>query len=123
MISRVSGSACVVCGMVGLLGRFLDLGLQVAVHEIDLLQPSQALANLLRADLADSVDVLELAARGGQHHVEGAELAHHVLHDCLGEAGYPAEYPVATRGHREVEGVELAVVSEQLAEAPEVEKI
>src|SRR4051812_14633372 len=95
MISTASGSAWVVCGMMGLLlVGFRDLGLEVAVDEIDLLKPAQALANLLRANLADTLDVLELTAGRGEHHVERAELAHDVLDDGLGKAGNPAEDPV-----------------------------
>src|SRR6266498_2613217 len=123
MISTTSVSAWVVCGMVGLLVSVLDLGLQVAVHEIDLLKPPQALANLLRADLADALDALELTAGRGEHHVEGTELPDHVVDDGLGQAGDPAENPVAARRYREVERVELAVVPEQLAEPPEVEQV
>src|SRR5256885_9986735 len=98
-----------------MLAAAIGSGLEVAVDEVDLLQPPQALANLLRADLPDALDALELTAGGGEHHVEGAELVDDVLNDRLRKAWNPAEDTVATRGDREVERVQLPVVAEELS--------
>jgi hypothetical protein len=57
--------------------------LQVAVHEVDLLQPAKALADVLRPDLSDAVDGLELRVRRGKDLVQPAELADDVLHHEL----------------------------------------
>jgi hypothetical protein len=58
--------------------------LQVTVHEVDLLQPAKALADVLRPDLTDAVDGLELRVRRGKDLVQPAELADDVLHHELG---------------------------------------
>ena len=52
-----------------------DSSLQVAVHEVDLLQPAQALADFLRPDLPNSLDRLQLGVGRGQELVQAAELA------------------------------------------------
>ena len=46
----------------------------VAVHEVDLLEASQPLADLLGPYLTDAIDPLELAVCGGEDLVEAAEL-------------------------------------------------
>src|SRR5215207_3557105 len=71
------------------------LGLQVAVHEVDLLQPAKALADVLRTDLPHAVDRLQLWIGGGEDLVQPAELAHDVLHHQLREPGDAAEDAVA----------------------------
>ena len=38
-----------------------ESGLQIAIHEIDFLQPAKALADVLRPQIADAVDGFELA--------------------------------------------------------------
>jgi hypothetical protein len=58
----------------------LSLGLQVTVHEVDLLQPAKALADVLRTDLPHAFDGLQLGVRRGEDLVEPAELADDVLH-------------------------------------------
>src|SRR4051794_32465531 len=83
-------------------------GLQVAVDQVDLLQAAQALADVLRADLADAVDGLELGVRGREHLVEAAELVHDLLDDQLRQARDAPEDPVAAGRHGEGEGVALA---------------
>jgi hypothetical protein len=57
--------------------------LQVAVHEVDLLQPAKALADVLRPDLSDAVHRLELRVGRGKDLVQPAELADDVLHHEL----------------------------------------
>src|SRR3954467_10485466 len=101
----------------------LLLGLQVAIHEVDFLQPAKALADVLRTDLSHALDGLELRVRRGEDLVEPAELADDVLHDETGKSGDAAEDAEAPRRHRVVEGVDLAVVAEQLGQAPEVEQV
>src|SRR4051795_3847713 len=99
------------------------LGLQVAIDQVDLLQAAQALADVLRADLAHALDGLELGVGRGEHLVEAAELVHDLLDDELRQPRDAAQDPVATGRHRIVEGVDLAVVAEELGEAPEVQEI
>src|ERR1039457_4103495 len=55
--------------------------LQVAVHEIDLLQPAPALADVLRPDLPHALDPLQLDVGGGQQLVQAPELAHDLSDD------------------------------------------
>src|SRR3954467_447121 len=98
-------------------------GLQVAVHEVDLLQSAKALANVLRTNLSHSIDTLELGIRRGQQLVEAAELAHDVRHDDPRQARDLPEDPVAAGRHRIVEGVQLAVVAQHLGQAGEVEQV
>src|ERR1700728_319360 len=50
--------------------------LQVAVHEVDLLQPAQALADVLRPDLPHALDRLELGVGRSQQLVQATELTH-----------------------------------------------
>src|ERR671936_1377005 len=124
--SRSSTScASVTSGMVILLRGVgtAVLGLQVAIHEVDLLQPAQALADVLGTDLADALNRFELGIRRGEHLVEPAEFLHYLLDHQLGEPRDAAEDPVAARRHRIVQGVELAVVAEKLGEPTEVEQV
>src|SRR4051794_21068619 len=82
--SRFSVSVLMVPSSVGSTrwGRQLGLllGLQVTIHEVDLLQPAKALADVLRTDLSNALDGLELRVRCGEDLVESAELADDVLH-------------------------------------------
>src|SRR5918997_1157965 len=88
--------------------------LQIAVHEVDLLQPAKALADVLRTDLTHAVDRLQLGVGGGEDLVEPAELAHDVLHHQLREPGDASQDAVAAGGDGIVERVDLAVVAERL---------
>src|SRR6478752_8480140 len=101
----------------------LGSGLQVAIHEVDLLQTAKALADVLRPDLTDAFDRLQLGVGRGQDLVEPAELANDVLHHQLREPGNPAEDAVATGRDGIVQGVDLAVVAEQLGETAEVQQV
>ena len=101
----------------------LDSRLQVTVHEVDLLQPAKALADVLRADLAHALDRLELGVAGGEQLVEAAELADDLRDDQLRQPRDAAEDAVAARRDGVVERVQLAVVAEQLGEAAEVEQV
>src|SRR3954468_9417025 len=136
--SSRSSSRCAsaVSGMVGLLrGRprggprgvggwgGSHSGLQVAVDQVDLLQAAQALADVLRADLAGALDRLELRVGGGEHLVQAAELGDDLLDDELRQARDAAQDPVAAGRDGEVERVDLAVVAEQLGEPAEVQEV
>src|ERR671934_2362437 len=124
--SRSCSTSCasVTSGMVILLGWLgAALRLQIAVHEVDLLQPAQALADVLGADLTHAFDGLELGVCGREHLVEAAELLHDLLDHELGEPRDAAENPVAARRHRIVKGVELSVVAQELGEPTEVEQV
>ena len=88
------------------------LGLQVSINEIDLLLSAKALADVLRPDLADSVDGLQLAVCGGEQLLESPELVDDPLHYELGQPWYAPEDPDATRGDGVIEGVQFPVVAE-----------
>src|SRR6188472_4754351 len=109
--------------VVTLLSWSLALSLEIAVDEVDLLQPAQALTDVLGADLPHAFDGLELGVRGSEHLVEPAELLDDLLYDKLGQPRDAAEDPVAARRHRIVERVELAVVAEQFGQPTEVEQV
>src|SRR5215212_7125076 len=97
--------------------------LQVAIHDVDLLQAAKALADVLRADLPHALDRLQLRVGRGEDLVQPAELADDVLHHEPREARDAPQDPEAARLDGEVESVDLAVVAEQLREPPEVEQI
>src|SRR4051812_34461146 len=97
--------------------------LQVAVHEVDLLQPAKALADVLRADLPDALDRFQLRIGGGEDLVQPAKFANDVLHHQLGKPGDAAEDAESAGRDGKVERVDLAVVAEQLGEATEVEQV
>ena len=68
--------------------RDVALRLQVAINEVDLLLTAKALTDVLRPDLADSVDGLQLAIRRGEQLFESPELRHDPLNDQFGQLGY-----------------------------------
>jgi hypothetical protein len=107
----------------GRLLRFGTSSLQVAVHEVDLLQAAQALADVLGADLSDALDRLELRVGRGEDAVQTAELADDLSDDELRQPRDAAEDAVAARRDGIVERVELAVEPEDLGEAAEVEQV
>src|SRR3954464_3859254 len=122
VISR--SSICSSVAVSGMVSSFvMALCLQVAVHEVDLLQAAKALADVLRPDLSDALHRLQFRVAGGEDLVEPPELAHDVLDHQLRQPRDAAEDAVAARGHGEVERVDLAVVAEELGEAPEVEQV
>src|SRR4051812_19616862 len=83
--STVSGIGC--SSLVSAVCRpCLVLRLQVAIDEVDLLQPAQALADLLGPDPPHTLHGFELGIRGGEHLVEPAERLHDVGHDELRQA-------------------------------------
>src|SRR3712207_4165926 len=117
--SSTSFSASAASGMVILLGSSPARGaagrggcvevcgscLQVAIHEVDLLQAAETLADVLGADLADALDGLQLGVGGGQHLVQAAELVDDLLDDELRQPRDAPEDPVAARRDREIERV------------------
>src|SRR4051794_40228596 len=101
---RTSRSSSRSCSLVSVMVRsslgtaLIVLGLQVAVHEVDLLKPAKSLADVLRPDLSDPLDCLELRVRRGEHLVEPAEVAHDVRDHDARQAGDPPEDAIAPRG-------------------------
>ena len=67
--------------------------MQVPVHEVDLLLTAKTLADVLRPDLADSVDGLQLAATDGEQLLESSELTDDRKLNTL-------DYPTSPRGFR-----------------------
>src|SRR3954453_24076316 len=98
-------------------------GLQIAIDEVDLLQTAKALTDVLRTHVSDPLDSLQLGVGGGQYLVQPRELAHYRLDHELRQARDAPKDPVAARRHGVVKGVQLAVVPEQLRQAPEVEHV
>src|SRR3954452_19110542 len=72
-------------------GRGCVLRLQVAIDEVDLLQPAQALADLFCPDVPAPLDGLQFVVRRGKHLVQTAERAHDVCHYELRQSRDPAE--------------------------------
>src|ERR1700727_350221 len=97
--------------------------LQVAINEVDLLLSAKALADVLRPDLADTVDGLQLAIRCGEQFLEASELRHDPLHDQSRQPGYPSQNSEPARRNGVVEGIQLAVVAEQFGEPTEVQQV
>src|ERR1700730_6613868 len=100
--SSTISSSSIVWGMVSSLvggrpGGGLDSRLQVTVHEVDLLQPAKALTDVLRTDLSDPLDRLELGVTGGQQLIETAELLDDLAHHQLGQPGDAPHDAVAAR--------------------------
>src|SRR3954467_987585 len=87
--------------------------LQVPVDQVDLLEPAETLADVLRADLPHALHRLEFGVGGGEYLVQPAELADDVLHHEPGQAWDAAEDAVSTGRDGIVQGVDLAVVAQQ----------
>src|SRR5881275_3120006 len=98
-------------------------GLQITIHEVDLLQPAKALADVLRPDVSDALDGLQLAIGRRQDLVQATELPNDGLDHKLWQPRDAAQDPVAPRGDRVVKGIQLPVVPEELREPPEVQEI
>src|SRR5271155_5336929 len=95
--------------------------LQVAIHEVDLLQSAQALADVLRPDLPHALARLQFGVAGAQQLIQAAELAHDPSDRQSRQPRDAPQHPVAARRDGVVERVQLAVVPKQLGEPPEVE--
>src|ERR1700744_1614732 len=85
VVSSVTASG-MVASFVGSRPWRRDSGLQIAVHEVDLLQATKALADVLRAYLPPSLDPLQLRVVGREKLLEAAELPHDLAHDQLRQA-------------------------------------
>src|SRR5690242_21557103 len=94
-------------------------GLQIAVHEVDLLQTAKALADVLCPHISHPLDGFELCVGSRQDLVQAAEISDDGLDNKLWQSRNAPQDPVAARRHRMVERVELAVVAEQLGQATE----
>src|ERR1700753_4092171 len=104
-------------------GARVSLRLQVAINEVDLLLSAKSLADVLRPDLADAVDGLQLAIRGGEQLLPPSELGHDPLHNEPGQTRDAAQNAKASRGDRVIQRVELAVEAEQLGQPTEVQQV
>src|SRR5215210_4284447 len=98
-------------------------GLQITVHEVDLLQAAKALADVLRTHVAHALHGFQLRVGDGEYLVQPAELADNRLHHHLRQAWDSPEDAVAARRGGMVEGVQLPVVAEKLGQAAEVEQV
>src|SRR5436190_2693157 len=81
--------------------------LQIAVHEVDLLQTAKALADVLRSHISHSLDGFELCVGSRQDFVQAAEVADNGLDNKLWQSWNAPEDAVAARRHRMVERVQL----------------
>src|SRR5438046_3472834 len=99
------------------------LCLQVAIHEIDLLESAKALADVLRPDLAYTLDRLQFGVRRGEHLVQSPEVAHDVRDNDARQPRDTAEDAIAPRGDGVIERVQFSVIAEHLGESTEVEKV
>src|SRR5687768_10243425 len=114
--SRVISRSSICSAVSGMVSSFIRVRpragsscLQVAVHEVDLLKPAKALADVLRPYLSHALDRLQLGVGRGEDLVQPAELADDVLHHQLGKPGDAAQDAVAAGRDGIVEGVDLAV--------------
>src|SRR5687768_18588038 len=103
--------------------RRLVSGLQITVHEVDLLQAAKALADVLRTHVAHALHGFQLRVGGGEYLVQPLELADDRLDHHLRKAWDSPEDAVAARSSGMVEGVQLPVVAEKLGQAAEVEQV
>src|SRR5437868_13372982 len=102
---------------------FRRLQLQIAVDEVVLLQPAQALADLAGPHGADALPPLEIALRSAHDGVESAEITHHPADHRLGEARDMREDAIAPRLDGMVEWIDSARIAEELAQAFEIEQV
>src|SRR5688500_12912361 len=75
--------------------RWSKSGLQIAVHEVDLLQAAKALADVLRAHVPHAFHGLQLRVGRGEDLVQPVELAHDRLHHHLGQTRDASQNAVA----------------------------
>src|ERR671917_1277206 len=73
------------------------LGLQVSIHEVYLLQPAKALADVLRPYLPHALDRFQLGVGRGNHLLQPSEFADDLLHDQSRQARYASEDAIAAR--------------------------
>src|SRR5918999_3726751 len=98
-------------------------GLQVPIHEVDLLEAAKSLADVLRAHVADPVHGFELWIGCGENLVQPLELPHDRLNHELGQTRDASQDAVAARRGGVVESVQLPVVAEQLGQPSEVQQV
>src|SRR5215218_1960419 len=75
--------------------RLAPSALQVPVDQIDLLEPSQALADVFGALRPDSVDGGEVGVGGREDLVQPAQLVGDLLDDKLGDPRHSAQHAIA----------------------------
>src|SRR6185437_4046406 len=103
--------------------RVGKLELQVTIHEVVLLQPAKALADLTGTHRPDSLDGLELSLRGTHDRVEAPEVGHDPPDERLGHAWKMRQDPVPPRHDGLVERIDAALVAEHLREPAELEQL
>src|SRR6478752_4471840 len=122
-MSSIASSAVASSGMSSSLlkdGRAAAVCSWVTVDEVDLLQAAKSLSNLPRTGGPDAIDRGQLVLGRVDDRVEVAEGLHDPLNHQARKPWDAGERPVATWGHGDVDRAGLAVVAEELGEAPEV---
>src|SRR5438874_372574 len=90
----------------------VELELQVAVDQVVLLQPAQALPDLACAHRPDALDRLELALRGARDRLEARQARDEALDDRVGQARNVREHAIAARRDTVVEWVDRRGITE-----------
>src|SRR5215208_7912871 len=98
------------------------LQLEIAVDEVVLLEPPEALADLARAHGPHALDGLELALRGAHDRFEAAHVRYDAVDHGFREARDVGEDAVATGRDAVVGGVDVVGITEQLRKYVEVEE-
>ena len=96
-----------------------QLQLEVAIDEIVLLQPPEALPDLAGPDGPHALHGLEIALGGADDRVEGLEVGHDPADHRFGDAGDVREDAISTRLDRRVDRARAPWVAEQLRQAVE----
>src|SRR3954464_8354519 len=97
--------------------------LQVPLRQVVLLQPPEALADLLGAHAADALDRLELALGGADDRLQAPQPADDAPRDAVRAARDVRQDAVAARGDGLVERVRRAGIPEQLRQPAELEQV
>src|SRR6185437_14999200 len=96
------------------------LQVQVAVHEVLLLEPAQALADLAGAHSSDALDLFELGLGGPHERLEAVEVLDDVRDHDLRQTRDLREDAVAARRDRIVDRRDAARVAQHLGELLEL---
>src|SRR5262249_2763918 len=99
------------------------LELEIAIHEVVLLQTAQALADLSGPHGPNTLHRLELTLRRPYDGVEAAEIGHDPADERLRHSREVREDPVAARHHGLIEWIDAAVVAQHLRKLPELEQV
>src|SRR5919201_1753862 len=107
----------------GLTPAFRFSELEIPVDEVVLLQAAEPLADLARADGADTGDRLEISLRRADDRLEVAEAGDDLLDQVPRQPGDVGQDPVAARRDRVVEWIDVARVAHQLGEPLRFEQL